>query len=262
MPALGDPATAGTSSNASIVGVTTQQPVAVYNCSRLGRVANPPGFSFSDCSAPPAGGDAGSAPRSGARRARSRRRRRRPATAATAGFFTNAHQPGLEVVGEAARVGALSQRVDGHRQLITGLVDLLLDGVGIAVRHIRPPYAYSLRPDALPNYPRSAGANPSAPVDDEKGIRTRDRRLRDSRWATKPPRSACPTPTATPSSSPTTGAARSSCTSTPPHRPRDAPSRPATSATASASSTRPASTSSASPPTSRRSWPSSATTRS
>jgi hypothetical protein len=28
--------------------VTAQGPVAVYNCSRLGRVANPPSFSFSD----------------------------------------------------------------------------------------------------------------------------------------------------------------------------------------------------------------------
>ncbi|MBB2991785.1 hypothetical protein FHR72_003275 [Mycolicibacterium iranicum] len=29
-------------------GVATQQPVVVYNCSRIGRVANPPGFSFTD----------------------------------------------------------------------------------------------------------------------------------------------------------------------------------------------------------------------
>ncbi|GAT07150.1 hypothetical protein RMCN_0283 [Mycolicibacterium novocastrense] len=28
--------------------VTAQIPVAVYSCNRLGRVANPPGFSFSD----------------------------------------------------------------------------------------------------------------------------------------------------------------------------------------------------------------------
>lgn len=28
--------------------VTAQIPVAVYTCNRLGRVANPPGFSFAD----------------------------------------------------------------------------------------------------------------------------------------------------------------------------------------------------------------------
>ncbi len=28
--------------------VTAQRPVAVYNCSRLGRVANPPSSSFAD----------------------------------------------------------------------------------------------------------------------------------------------------------------------------------------------------------------------
>jgi hypothetical protein len=28
--------------------VTAQGPVAVYSCSRLGRVANPPGFSLAD----------------------------------------------------------------------------------------------------------------------------------------------------------------------------------------------------------------------
>jgi hypothetical protein len=28
--------------------VTAQGPIAVYNCSRLGRVANPPSFSFAE----------------------------------------------------------------------------------------------------------------------------------------------------------------------------------------------------------------------
>jgi hypothetical protein len=28
--------------------VTAQSPIAVHNCSRLGRVANPPSFSFTD----------------------------------------------------------------------------------------------------------------------------------------------------------------------------------------------------------------------
>jgi hypothetical protein len=28
--------------------VAAQSPIAVYNCSRLGRVANPPSFSFTD----------------------------------------------------------------------------------------------------------------------------------------------------------------------------------------------------------------------
>ena len=60
-------------------------------------------------------------------------------------------------------------------------------------------------------------------------------RPRASRWATKPPRSACPTPTATRCRWPTTAAARSSSTSTPRHRHRDAPRRRATSATTSAS---------------------------
>jgi len=38
----------GASGAASAEGVTPQIPVSVYTCSRIGRVANPPGFSLSD----------------------------------------------------------------------------------------------------------------------------------------------------------------------------------------------------------------------
>ncbi|OBK82028.1 hypothetical protein A5652_17165, partial [Mycobacterium sp. 1165178.9] len=41
----------------------------------------------------------------------------------------------LEVVGEAPGVGPVGKRVDGGRQLITGDVDVLLDGFGVPVRH-------------------------------------------------------------------------------------------------------------------------------
>ena len=40
--------TAGASGAASADDVTGQLPVMVYTCSRLGRVANPPSFSFAD----------------------------------------------------------------------------------------------------------------------------------------------------------------------------------------------------------------------
>ena len=40
--------TAGASGASSADDVTAQRPVMVYNCNRLGRVANPPSFSFSD----------------------------------------------------------------------------------------------------------------------------------------------------------------------------------------------------------------------
>lgn len=33
-------------------------------------------------------------------------------------------------------VGALGEGIDGRRQLVAGLVDLLLDGIGIAVHHV------------------------------------------------------------------------------------------------------------------------------
>ena len=44
----GEPVTSGTDGEDSAGAVAVQQPVAVHTCSRIGRVANPPGFSFSD----------------------------------------------------------------------------------------------------------------------------------------------------------------------------------------------------------------------
>jgi hypothetical protein len=40
--------TAGVSGASSADDVTAQRPVNVYTCNRLGRVANPPSFSFAD----------------------------------------------------------------------------------------------------------------------------------------------------------------------------------------------------------------------
>jgi hypothetical protein len=40
--------TAGASGAGSADDVTAQRPLMVYTCSRLGRVANPPSFSFTD----------------------------------------------------------------------------------------------------------------------------------------------------------------------------------------------------------------------
>jgi hypothetical protein len=39
---------AGASGAGSADDVTAQRPLMVYTCSRLGRVANPPSFSFTD----------------------------------------------------------------------------------------------------------------------------------------------------------------------------------------------------------------------
>ena len=40
--------TTGASSVGSADDVTAQRPIMVYTCNRLGRVANPPSFSFAD----------------------------------------------------------------------------------------------------------------------------------------------------------------------------------------------------------------------
>ena len=40
--------TKGASAASSADDVTVQRPVMVYTCNRLGRVANPPSFSFAD----------------------------------------------------------------------------------------------------------------------------------------------------------------------------------------------------------------------
>ncbi|QFS92762.1 hypothetical protein FIV07_18540 [Mycobacterium sp. THAF192] len=46
MAGLADPAPVGTGNENSADRVTGQYPVAIHTCSRLGRVANPPGFTF------------------------------------------------------------------------------------------------------------------------------------------------------------------------------------------------------------------------
>lgn len=48
MSSHGDPVSTGTDGVDSARGVAGQHPVATLNCSRIGRVANPPGFSISD----------------------------------------------------------------------------------------------------------------------------------------------------------------------------------------------------------------------
>ncbi|WP_197420394.1 hypothetical protein [Mycobacterium sp. NAZ190054] len=42
-----EPVVAGVDGENSARGAKAQRPVAVHNCTRIGRVANPPGFSFS-----------------------------------------------------------------------------------------------------------------------------------------------------------------------------------------------------------------------
>ncbi len=48
MSQTGTPFTGGAATAHADDDVTAQGPIAVYNCSRLGRVANPPSFSFAD----------------------------------------------------------------------------------------------------------------------------------------------------------------------------------------------------------------------
>ena len=48
MSSLGNPASSGVTGDDAARGVTAQRPLAVHSCSRLGRVANPPGFSLTD----------------------------------------------------------------------------------------------------------------------------------------------------------------------------------------------------------------------
>ncbi|MDG4667852.1 hypothetical protein [Mycobacterium sp. 236(2023)] len=47
MSSPADPVRTGANGEDSARGMGAQQPVALHNCSRIGRVANPPGFSFS-----------------------------------------------------------------------------------------------------------------------------------------------------------------------------------------------------------------------
>jgi len=44
----GDPVPTGADGDDSAREVAAQRPVALRNCTRIGRVANPPGFSFSE----------------------------------------------------------------------------------------------------------------------------------------------------------------------------------------------------------------------
>ena len=48
MSGLMEPSTTTTATEGSGPDAAAQHPVLVHSCSRLGRVANPPGFSFSD----------------------------------------------------------------------------------------------------------------------------------------------------------------------------------------------------------------------
>ena len=48
MSSLGDPVASSADSVGAAVSVAAQRPVMVHSCNRLGRVANPPGFSLSD----------------------------------------------------------------------------------------------------------------------------------------------------------------------------------------------------------------------
>jgi hypothetical protein len=48
MSTIGASLIAGASGAGSADDVTAQRPVMVYTCNRLGRVANPPSFSFAD----------------------------------------------------------------------------------------------------------------------------------------------------------------------------------------------------------------------
>ena len=70
-------------------------------------------------------------------------------------------RPGLEVVGEAAGIRPLGQRIDGGRQLVAGDVDVPHDGLGVPVRHVS---VLPVRLMHLRHYPRSAGPDPIAPV--------------------------------------------------------------------------------------------------
>ncbi|MCV7152688.1 hypothetical protein [Mycolicibacterium pyrenivorans] len=48
MSSLGDPVSSGAIGEDSVRGAPAQLPLAVHSCNRLGRVANPPGFSFAE----------------------------------------------------------------------------------------------------------------------------------------------------------------------------------------------------------------------
>ena len=48
MSSLGEPVSPGADGEDTACGVAAQRPVTVHSCNRLGRVANPPGFSLTD----------------------------------------------------------------------------------------------------------------------------------------------------------------------------------------------------------------------
>ena len=59
-----------------------------------------------------------------------------PASDAVTTGFLRTRSPGPEILGKAARIGALGQRVNRGRQLIASDIDVLFDGFGIPVRHV------------------------------------------------------------------------------------------------------------------------------
>ncbi|MCH9734548.1 MAG: hypothetical protein K0U78_08350 [Actinomycetia bacterium] len=48
MSSLGEPAPSSADGEATVCGVAAQPVETAYSCNRLGRVANPPGFSLAD----------------------------------------------------------------------------------------------------------------------------------------------------------------------------------------------------------------------
>jgi len=48
MSSLDEPVPSGRGGEATVCGVAAQPVVTAYSCNRLGRVANPPGFSLTD----------------------------------------------------------------------------------------------------------------------------------------------------------------------------------------------------------------------
>lgn len=48
MSSLGNPVSSGGNGEDLAQGIAAQRPLVVYSCNRLGRVANPPGFSLAD----------------------------------------------------------------------------------------------------------------------------------------------------------------------------------------------------------------------
>jgi thioredoxin-dependent peroxiredoxin len=85
------------------------------------------------------------------------------------GLLDERDRPGFGVVGEPAGICPLGQIIDGRRELVAGLVDLLPDGVRIPLSHSRPPCPRRTKTGlglgwCLPTYPKSARTDPHVPV--------------------------------------------------------------------------------------------------